>query len=1407
VLAERRQELENADLHPLAVETSAFLQGFVNCFSSQGTFHEGVRPEPGGEHPAIGRGPILFLRTRTKGFGNAIAQVVKSIEARAGFCDALLNFVGSDTAPHDGESSHRSHLKARDILFAKEANQEQFRIADRLNRHGSVLVQGPPGTGKSHTIANLIGHLLAHGQSVLVTSHTTKALRVLREHVIEDLRPLCVSVLDNDLESREQLKESVTGIANRLGESNEGELSRQAEELARRRNELSDILERSREELQRARTNEYRAVVVGSKGYTPSEAARVVAAGRGEHNWIPGPVAYGEPLPLSEGEVQELYASNATTLPSDDQLSGRPLPAAEHIPTEDDFSLAIEAKQTSYVNKLWMSLEALRGKLSVVEELALQFQEAIAEFRAFGEWQLAAVEAGRGRVEKREAWDELLRRAAEIRDAEEGAQSLLVRHSPRLGGTDALDEQRRVVNEILEHLQGGGALTRWRPFGRTMRGSWRSSYDTWSVNDRPPETAEEFDSIRRLIDINIGRRGLQPLWQRLMAANAAPAFVDLGEQPERGVLQYGPPIANCLNWWNERWARLTARLAEIGFDWNGFVGQQPPSFAKYGEMLQPVNAVESTLLAELEKATGRVNMIEAERKLGRAAGELERFDRPEVAELRQAIVFRDTAVFRAARKKCLDAAGRRAITLRRAELLNRLERRSASGEPVAEAWAAKIRRREGDHGKPTPPGNATAAWEWRQLNDELDRRTEFDPEQLGARIASAQEDFQRATCELIDKRAWASQVRRTTLKQRQALMGWLKTIQAIGKGTGRRAPRLKKTAQGLMKDCRTAVPVWIMPLARLVDSFDFNTPCFDVVIIDEASQCDVMANLALVLAKKVVIVGDDEQVSPLAVGQKQDNVQHLIDLHLEGVPNAQLYTGEMSIYDLAKQSFAGLISLAEHFRCAPDIIQFSNHLCYQGRIKPLRENSSSPLSPRVIPVRVEGVRNAASDVNREEALATASLVMAAIERPEYQGMTFGVIALQGNDQAPEIEALLLKHLPPDEYQRRRIICGNSAQFQGDERDVIFLSMVWAAGTGPLRFLDEKRFRQRFNVAASRARDQMWLVYSLDPAVDLKPGDLRRRLIEHALDPQAVTRDIEHLQQRTQSPFEKEVLGFLVRAGYRVTPQWEVGSYSIDFVVEGGGNRTALECDGDRYHPLEKLPDDMERQAILERLGWRFIRIRGSAFFRDPKGTMDDVFRRLKEMDITPEGGGRPQPSGNEPLVAELQRRAAEIRATWQSEPGATANLMTQVESPIGPGKVGGQEPAETVAEIEIKSPPAPKVPKPESRVPSGKSSPRTPLDEPKAPADRQQAGKLSTQAVDLLIAALDRAFFPAVAGTEPKAARRTRIERWRSALTFCDSSTSEATYAALVKSDPSISKAGEKAKAISAIHKVLKDRL
>jgi len=208
------------------------------------------------------------------------------------------------------------------------------------------------------------------------------------------------------------------------------------------------------------------------------------------------------------------------------------------------------------------------------------------------------------------------------------------------------------------------------------------------------------------------------------------------------------------------------------------------------------------------------------------------------------------------------------------------------------------------------------------------------------------------------------------------------------------------------------------------------------------------------------------------------------------------------------------------------------------------------------------------------------------------------------------------------------------------------------------------FKKRYNVAASRARDQMWVVHSLDSKADLKPGDLRRRLIEHALDPASATRKLEEGASPAGSELERRVAEALAERGYRVVPQWKVGKYRIDLVVLGAKSRLAIECDGDRYLPLERIPEAMARQAVLERLGWKFERIRASEFLVDPERALAPVLRRLESLRIVAGRRVEEHAAPGRELVEEITRLAQEIRAglvpervrhaTQASEPASAA---------------------------------------------------------------------------------------------------------------------------------------------------------
>jgi very-short-patch-repair endonuclease len=285
-------------------------------------------------------------------------------------------------------------------------------------------------------------------------------------------------------------------------------------------------------------------------------------------------------------------------------------------------------------------------------------------------------------------------------------------------------------------------------------------------------------------------------------------------------------------------------------------------------------------------------------------------------------------------------------------------------------------------------------------------------------------------------------------------------------------------------------------------------------------------------------------------------------------------------------------------------------------------------------------------------------------------MTIGIISMLGSDQSRLIDQQIRRYYAPGDPHldalkggggMTRRLCGEPPNFQGDERGVIILSVVDSGQLGgPLNKLATGTFQSRYNVAASRAQDQLWVVHSLDPARDLQPDDLRRRLIEHAIDPKRLLDVAMEAAARAESPFEREVIEILTGKGFSVRPQFAAGAYRIDMVVVDGNKRVAVECDGERAHPPEKLREDVQRQAILERRGWHFARIRGSAFYRDRASALVPLFQRLEELGIRPTlGPGQPKAdadSGSE-LVKEVIRQAEQLEEEWASRDAAEAAMV------------------------------------------------------------------------------------------------------------------------------------------------------
>ncbi len=1246
-------EVDQVGHHPLGGESvDDFLRRLVVRLSPRGHLTRSPSELAGGE-PSVVRQPVLFARHRTLGFATALEAVLEDIKDVDQIPNSLVSIVGeSDLAAH-GEIASVS-ANDEQILLTKPANAEQLEIAARLAKYGSVLVQGPPGTGKTHTIANLIGHLLANGKSVLVTSHTTKALTVLRDKVVPDLQPLCVAALDRDAESRDQLRDSILAIVEKLSSTQADTLEAEANEALEKRAQLLRQRARVNEDLRALLQAEYTEVVVGGQAFSPAKAARLVAEGAGTNDWIQGPVEPGVVVPLAAQDIAALYETNGRVSDAEVADLGKTLPEGHDLCTPAHFRELVRLEERGAATTLSAKSEEVSGwpapaavadasrspvDSDAYETAGQQLRSCRRQLDEIASWEWEAVQAGPSSHESA-VWIDLLAlvdetsgKAAEVRrhEIETGPEV-----DPQALGNPAV---WRALEAMYRHVDSGRSLGR---LTLARRPTWRRALRAVHVAAPPVATPAHLRALLAVFELRDLRERLTRRWRRQIVDAGGDDISDRPD-PESLAIPVAERIRSLLSWQTERLAPVVERIGTLGP-----LGQQLAGNLTLDKGVPP-----DVIRARLEEAATKLSILahvvrgeRATSELGEAHARLLAADLSVeiVAALALAMQHRDPEAYAAAFEDLRALLSRRAVLEKRQRLL-------ASVWRDAPNWAESIASRTPPHDLATPPGDTSAAWLWRQLAQELDRRHAVSIEDLLRERERAEADIRTTTAVVVEKLAWASQLRRISPAQRQALVGWQQLQDRIGKGKGKRVPLLQYDARKRLAEARGAVPVWIMPLARVAESFDARRDRFDVVIIDEASQCDVMGLLALYLGRQALVVGDDEQVSPVPVAQRVDEVQNLIDFHLAGIPNKNLYDGRMSVYDLALSSFGGLVKLREHFRCCTDIIQFSNYLSYSGAIVPLRDDSSVATRPFVVPYRVEsGWRE--GDTNAAEARFAAALCLAALEQPEYDGRTFGVISMVKEDQARSIDTIIRRHIEPQEYERRKLMCGNPAHFQGDERDVVFLSLVAspeADGT-PLRIVDAGYLeldKKRFNVAASRARDQLWVLHSMDPARDLRSGDLRRRLIEHVRDPRAVSRSTEEMARVVESEFERLVAEQLISGGFRVRPQWPVGPYRIDMVVEGRGGRLAIECDGDEYHPIERLGADLERQALLERLGWRFVRLRGSEFFRDRSRAMQAVYRRLGELGIEPDDGGAGESmSVAGDLVERVSRRASELLESW-----------------------------------------------------------------------------------------------------------------------------------------------------------------
>lgn len=1244
--AEMRRGLLGDNLfHP---DAKALLTAWVQGLHPEGIFQDELGRVSGTppEKPVVRFAPALVIRRRTQ--RNLIAvcdNIIKELrEEGAEVPPTVRKIIGElgvddQPGPEDEDGLDNGRHQDNETYFPLLYNDEQKRILHELNRQTGVLVQGPPGTGKSQTIANLICHLLATGKRILVTSQKAPALRVLKRFLDERapaVAALCVMVLGEGTDAQHELKRSVGEIAvrhaNRSPKQAKQKIARLRDDLKQAREEEARAFEslcalREKEVFQHTRR-------FGSYDGTLTQIADRVHREEEQFRWFEDRLPVGvslltdeaPELPFSIAKAQRLHAFLGEIDEQTKAQCSRRLLPVNQLPSAEQFGKMVEEE-----------IQA-RGEFhQQMNGLSHPGRKALAEA---DDWILNGL---------LEALNELL---VSLREIPNGSE-------------------KWVWEAVLQVLSGNQAT--WRALHETCRRLLTE------IRSKPDGLAE--------VDVQgLGERSHSAVLQdakvlhqhvlqdkRLGFWVFRPAVVKQGLYLVKETLVDGR-LCNCaetlvklINWL--KLSEATRKLSEQWATVTGSVGDHLP----LNQRIRAYEQCQTRLQAVFELAARAADLSQRLRKLSPELLCLWH-DQQEVSSLRDLIsaLLAERRLTRASHAIadledgiCSTNGEQSESVPENHAIRNAINERLVNEYTRAHTeltalwyWRRKLDERTGlikdlENNLPklaqclvTTHSDAdwkkrlsqlSAAWNWVCADYWLAELAAPGAEQeLEHRIRQCRKEAAAGLALLAAELAWEHCLTELSEGSLQSLMAWRKAIERLGKGTGKYAERNRRIARQRLEECRGAIPAWVMPFYKVIDTVSMAQGIFDVVIIDEASQSGLDALVLSYLAKQVVVVGDDQQIRPENVGIDHNEVHQLQRRFLREIPKWDIFSPTESLFSIAEVRFGHVIRLREHFRCMPEIIAFSNQLCYQDQpLIPLRQFGRERLSPVLHTHYVEaGYQAGKSGPNPVEAEQIVEDMVRCCYDPAYIGKTFGVISLLStSNQDREIEQLLLKRLDSEEIAERNIVCGAAYDFQGDERDVIFLSMVSARSEhGRIGTLAGEKAKRRFNVAFSRARDQVHLFHSVQEE-DLSQSCLRRRLLAYMknpvldnsvlpLDMQSVTelrlmahrarRAVEKPPRPFDSWFEVDVYLAITERGHLVVPQYEVSGYFIDLVVAGGTQKLAVECDGDKWHGPDRYAEDMRRQRELERCGWEFFRVRGSNYYRDPVAALTPLWAMIAE---------------------------------------------------------------------------------------------------------------------------------------------------------------------------------------------------
>jgi len=313
----------------------------------------------------------------------------------------------------------------------------------------------------------------------------------------------------------------------------------------------------------------------------------------------------------------------------------------------------------------------------------------------------------------------------------------------------------------------------------------------------------------------------------------------------------------------------------------------------------------------------------------------------------------------------------------------------------------------------------------------------------------------------------------------------------------------------------SAFPVWLVSLNALYRVLPLNAEMFDLVIIDEATQCNISSCLpALYRAKRAIIVGDTKQLRHYSFLAKTKESQLMVKNNVSLGDDGVMGYRDNSILDLVLNALNDNTQLAfldEHFRSKPELIHFSNTHFYQSKLK-IMQHRPCTSSGNLLVQRVDGIRDNAG-INHLEASRVINTIKLQISDDKSAGISHSIgVVSPFRNQADYIAKEIEAHFSDAEITKHNIRVATPFGFQGEERDIMLIS--FAVDNNAKRAAAYINKADMFNVCITRARQKQYVFLSIDEAELPEHYLLRRYLssITQFKTTHNITSEIDEFQQ-------------------------------------------------------------------------------------------------------------------------------------------------------------------------------------------------------------------------------------------------------------------------------------------------------